>query len=290
MKVSLSWLGVILIFSVILYFSWYGITIYETFVNEENEKNRKIESFVTKELYSGIEISTCPAQSDTSLFIDKKGYSLCCQGKSTSDTCYGNVLCSLSESVRNIPTCSEWVEAYYKERGIGRCPASMPNYFENGKKFGCTSGPLNKDATGPADPTSSKTCHIYAAKQDDEGKLDSCTNIKLLDSTVCFKTNTITSEKQLVSVANETLPALISCKYGDITEGTAGICQDDDSIVRNMKAQVNDDSSKLSSWKAGCVSWDPIQKLNFCSVIERFKILKSQPFTDLATFNIFPSA
>jgi hypothetical protein len=70
-------------------------------------------------------------------FIDKKGYTLCCQGKATSDTCYGNILCSLSESVRNIPTCSKWVEAYYKERGIGRCPASMPNYFENGKKFEC---------------------------------------------------------------------------------------------------------------------------------------------------------
>jgi hypothetical protein len=286
MKVSLSWLGVILIVSVILYFSWYGITIYETFKNDD-EKEEEIEPFVTKDPISGIEISTCPA--DTKSFIDKKGFTLCCEGRATSDTCHGNILCSLSESVRNIPTCSTWVEAYMKERANGRCPASMPNYFENGKIMGCTSGPLKRDATGPADITTSKTCHIYPEQVDDEGKLDSCTNIKLLDSTLCFQTSKINSEKQLVSVSNETLPALVSCKYGDITDGTAGICQDDASVVRNMLAQLKD-SAKLSGWKASSGSWDPIQKLNFCSVIEKFKILKTHPFTDLPVYNIFPSA
>lgn len=287
MKVSLSWLGVILIISVILYFSWYGITIYETFVNEE--KAKEIESFTGKVeavIPNGIQISTCPA--GTKSFIDKKGFTLCCNGKTTSDTCFGTVTCSLSESAKNIPTCSKWYSAYLKERANGRCPASMPNYFETCEKIGCTSGPLKPDASGPAD-TLSATCFIYPSQQDDESKLNSCTNIQLLDSTLCFKTATMNAEKQLVSVSNETLPALVSCKYGDITDGTAGICQDDASVVRNMLAQVKD-TSKLSGWKASSASWDPIQKLNFCSVIEKFKILKSRPFTDLTTYAIFPSA
>jgi len=68
----------------------------------------------------------------------------------------------------------------------------MPTYFQSLQYAnnidmsvrGCTSGTITSDGKAPAD-TSSK-CTIYNTQKDDLEKVDSCTNVKRLESTKCF--------------------------------------------------------------------------------------------------------
>jgi hypothetical protein len=283
MEVSLSWIGVILVTVVILYFSWYGITIYESFVNEE--KDKEVESFVGTN-FNGINITTCPAGSQS--FIDKKGITMCCNGESTSDSCNGQILCSLSKSIDGVPTCTEWYSKHLKERGA-ICPASMPNYFQGKKVKGCTSGKLNTTATAPSS-IKSKKCIFYSNRLDDEGKLDSCTNIKLLESTKCFSKSNIPVEKELIPIWNEKLPAFVMCKYGSLKNNNTGACQDDASWLRVMRGYFNvlPEEGSLDKWKSDSATWSPEYKLNFCSIVQKYKFDKTLAFADLPTAPVFP--
>jgi len=274
-----------LIATVILYFSWYGKTVYETFQNQESE------GFVDLGLQA-LTITTCPASS--MVYNNNKGQMVCCKGMVQTDKCIGETICSLSEKMTMIPTCTEWYKAYLLERGRGKCPVTMPNYFENSDVSvrGCTSGDLNKDGSGPLKPADPH-CNIYNTQQEDDGNIDSCTNIKMLDSVVCFKNSNIATEKTLTSVLNGLLPVMVICKYGDKNTGNAGTCTTDESTVRFVKgiydliAKYTGKQMSISDWKNGSAGWDPIDKLTFCSVTEKYKINKTVAFMDLPKLKVF---
>lgn len=291
MKVGLAWLGVFLIVSVLVYFTVYGYHVYEKFKNPEEVV---LEGFVAPNSPSdiGINITTCPAGSKS--FLDTNGRTVCCMGDVTSDKCSGEVICSLSESVGNLPTCSKWYESYLHQKGRGRCPRSLPIYFESydGKVKGCTYGRLNKDATAPAS-SDQKKCMIYLTKQEDESKEDSCTNMKLLENTICFPGSNIPTNKNLSPVWNRFFPPLVQCSFSDITPTAIGSCYSDDSIVRTVGAIINYYNNyggarlSLDSWKKDSVNYDPLWKLQFCSVAKKYKIDKSIGLNDLTKLSVF---
>jgi len=296
MQLSVSWLGVILISSLLIYFIWYGKNIYEEFANEdaieEAIEEDVLEGFATNASNPYLNITTCPAGSK--MYINKQGLSVCCDGAVNSDSCAGETICTLSESSSNMPTCTAWYEAYLKARGSGKCPATMPNYYESadGASKGCTSGYLNKDATAPHSSKDS-FCILYDTKQLNYGKVNSCANTIMLENAVCFPGSSIQVDKALSETMNGLLPAMISCKYGDIATLTAGTCHTDDSIVRFMDGlfsliqQYTGYVITLDSWKSASKGWEPYDKLNFCSVTQKYKINKSVRFSDLPGLSVF---
>lgn len=179
MKVSLSWLGIFLITAALTYFIVYGYNVYESFQNHKDFR----EGFVVED-YSDLQVTRCPAGSES--FINDKGITLCCEGGVENGKCGGTTFCSLSEPVHSLPTCSQWTEAYLEEKGAKRCPSSLPKYFESVNKQvrGCTSGNRNKDGTDILD-RNQPFCKLYNDKKDDESRVDSCTNIILLDKAYC---------------------------------------------------------------------------------------------------------
>ena len=289
MKVSLSWLGIFLILAFLLYFILYGSHVYETF---QNERNGVKEGFATQHK-SDLNITKCPAGSVS--YINNVGITLCCDGNILNGKCNGSTLCSLSEATSTAPTCTEWMDAYLEQKGADRCPRSMSNYFESadGNMMGCTSGKRNKDGTGPlksdiSDSSCGATpnfCRIYPQKADDEGKLDSCSNIRLLESSVCFKNTGVISNKKLVANANETAPATVECTYGDATSNIY-TCSTNSSMERYESA-ILPKGTTLATWKAGSSSWDPLYKLKFCSILEKYQIDKTLSFPDLETARVY---
>ena len=268
MKISVSWLGVFLIVFVIIYFGIYGKHVYETF------QDKPIEPFVNKDVFtSDIKITTCPAESKS--YIDTKGYTMCCDGVIEGDACSGRNMCTLSESRASIPTCSEWYYTYLEEKGKLKCPPSLPNYYEdpNGDS-GCTSGLRNAEGTNVL-TLGEPYCNIYKDQAKDESEVDSCDNKKLLDTSVCFTTPTVSSTKALVYHGYGN-PATVQCTYTD-SEGTPYSCTTDKSMMRLVSYNLPAGQT-LAEWKATSPSWDPLYKLQFCSALEQYKITnKVQP-------------
>lgn len=289
MKVSIVWLGVVLISTFLLYFTVYGRNVYESFTTFKNIEG--FQSSVGSQGSLGLQITTCPA--DSKSYIDDVGMTVCCKGVVESDKCSGQTICSLSEGTNSAPKCTDWYAAYLRERGRGRCPSSMPNYYEsmNGQVRGCTSGLLSANGDGPLS-YSDKTCKIYPTKREDRGYTDSCSNIKFLESSSCF-TNSMTVDKQLLPTLNGFLPPLVSCKYGDINTLTAGICNTDSSVERMMRGlfdliyEFTGIKISVDDWKSGSSEWDPVEKLNFCSVTQKYKIDRIITYSDLPKISVF---
>ena len=291
MKVSVAWIGILLIVSVLVYFTVYGYHVWEKFQNPPDAAP-VLEGFLADGSESGMNITMCPVASKS--YIDMNGRTVCCMGDVASDKCKGETICSLSEGMANLPTCTTWFENYLREKGLKRCPRTLPMYFETSdeKTRGCTSGRLNKNGNGPATLQQPK-CMIYPDKKGDEGQIDSCTNQRLLENTVCFPGSSVLSDKSLTSVANGWLPALVQCKYGDITRNAAGVCQTNDSMLRFMGGlytlinQWLGTSYTVDQWKNSSKDWDPIQKLNFCSIAQRYSIDKTITFNELPKISVF---
>jgi len=272
MKVGLSYLGIFLVLAFLTYFIIYGFHVYETFQNKK-------EGFAdTPQPTNDLQITKCPA--DSVSYINNKGVTLCCNGTVSNGKCNGNTICSLSESTQSVSTCSDWMQAYLEDKGSERCPASMPNYFESASSSGCTSGKRNKDGTGPL---GNSFCKIYSQKVDDEGKLDSCTNHKLLEKGVCFNNSGIITKKRIV--VNAKGPTTVRCSYQDKDLNTYS-CTTDSSMERYVSA-ILPSGSTLASWKAGSSSWDPLYKLSFCSILEQYKINKALAFKDLESIAVY---
>jgi len=302
MKVSVAWIGILLIVSVLVYFTVYGYHVLEKFQNPSHDEEHVLEGFATGNSLnegfvgggseSGMNITMCPVASKS--YLDMNGRTVCCIGDVASDKCKGETICSLSEGMASLPTCTVWFESYLKEKGRKRCPRMLPMYFETAdeKTRGCTSGRLNKNGNGPATLEQPK-CMIYPDKKGDEGQVDSCTNHKLLENTVCFPGSSVPSDKSLVPVASGWLPALVQCKYGDITRNAAGVCQTNDSMLRFMGGlytlinQWLGTSYTVDQWKSSSKDWDPIQKLNFCSIAQRYSIDKTVSFNELPGISVF---
>jgi len=290
MKVSIGWLGFFLILSFFLYFAWYGKNIYKSFMVS------KIPNLPVKEGFdnpSNIQIRTCPVNSKR--FINDRGFSMCCKGQIEAGHCDGEQICSLSEAVGNIPTCSTWYAAYLLERGTGLCTEDKPNYYENlDGSSGCTSGSLTPAGDASANP-SSQSCIIYGNTIDDTGKANSCLNARYLETSMCFTNNSPAAKKSLIEQSGGSKPALVSCSYGNSAslDETTGTCYTDNSIVRNKKALITEKNvstggnASVEGWKETSATWDPTYKLNFCSVVQKIKLSGAGTCQDLMTMPVF---
>ena len=106
MKVSVAWIAVGIIIGIILFFTVEGFSIYEQFTNQ-------VEGFADVDEYADstdIKITSCPA--DTASYIDGGGRTVCCEGTVINGKCSGKNICSLSEPIAGLPTCSAWLDAY----------------------------------------------------------------------------------------------------------------------------------------------------------------------------------
>ena len=280
MRLNLAWLGLLLITSIFVYFTWHGYKILATPLAIDKSD----EGFANAQ---GIQITTCPAKS--TMFINSAGLSLCCNGQVESDVCLGEAICSLSESSKNIPTCSDWYAAYLREKGAGKCPASLPNYFEtmDESKRGCTSGTLSRLGDSPAD-TNAPKCTIYPNKQENLAKKDSCLNIKYLEETSCFNSPPSTTTKVL-DESYPGWPALVFCKYGNPLSQESGQCFNSSSVLRMVKAilEAMGNPISINEWKAGSASWDAMNKLWHCDTLEKYSIKKTISLNDLKTVSAF---
>lgn len=282
------WIGVILIATILVYFTWRGLQVYELF--QGKGQVQEIEGFKgSNDLPSDIVINTCP--SNTNSYVNTSGQTLCCEGTASGGECNGTSVCSLSEQSSGLPTCGEYLSAKLDQKGLLRCPPSMPRYFEskNGSVKGCTSGNRLPDGTGPAS-SSNKSCKLYATELDDMGRIDSCTNVKMLENTQCFTRNIPGTSKQLVEnpVLGTYLPALVHCTYGNINTGVAGVCIANNSLDRMMDFFVNSFGIKqLGGWRESTKKWDPAQKLHYCSIAQQYSIDKTLKFEDLPKVEVY---
>jgi hypothetical protein len=268
MRVSLTWIALLLLSIAISILFYKGKKTYEAFTSEKTS-----EGFVNP-ITDDIQISTCPA--DSKSFIDNLGRTICCQGSVENGICTGKAICSLSESAKGLPTCSEWYSALLSERGRDRCPVSMPNYFEGG----CTAGKRKADGSGPADP-SIKFCKFYTTKDNDESKLDSCSNVKMMDETICFPSSSIPVSKRIVSIRKRSfLPAVIQCSY--FNNNNAGNCYSDNSMKRLFQLEV-DRGERSANYVRDL---DPIYKFEWCSKHQKVAIDKTSTIDDLKYDNL----
>jgi hypothetical protein len=274
MKVSLVWLGLIFIGIVLLLVGFKGFQTYEAFMNIGVKEG--FQNVSTSEL----QITTCPA--DSKSYIDNNGRTVCCQGSVSSGKCIGNLICTLSEAGKDLPTCNTWYAALLDERGRDRCPSSMPTYFEGGKLGrGCTSGKRNKDGTGP-DLVNAKFCKMYTTEKDELLKEDSCTNQKMLEQAQC----PVANAKKRLTRWNPNIPPQVYCEFVNPTNGLPISCAEDISTYAQ-----HDYAKKVgiipNNWEENYASSD---KINWCRPRKMVDIDKSVSFENLKYISVNPNS
>lgn len=274
MKVKITTIGAILIVGVLLFFAVYGYSLLPS--TEKGVKEGFVDTTPLNTL--GISISTCPVKSVS--FVNNNGDTLCCEGTVSNGQCVGRELCTLSSTSSGYPTCSEWYASYLQEKGQGRCPATMPNYFEGETNKGCTDGQLNAQGTGPLN-TRARQCKLYATMADANEKLDSCANVKYLDEAVCFPGSSVSAKKTFVPTERGK-PPVVQCSIVDPTTKLPITCTTNASYAR-YKETTGDRDWKMKVNKAK----NELDKLTFCSVAQKYKLDKSKPIKDLIKEIVF---
>lgn len=275
MKVSVAWIAVGIIIGIILFFTVQGFSIYEQFTNP-------VEGFTdADEQDLDIKITTCPA--DTSSYVDGGGRTVCCDGTVANGKCSGKNVCSLSEPIAGLPTCSAWLDAYLENKGSKRCPQSMPNYYENknAMQSGCTAGHRNAQGTGPA-ATTNKFCTLYHSEKDETLKLDSCTNQKMLEEAKCLSKPTSRSLSEWGGV-----PPAVNCSGIDTGSLTPLTCLDDYAFARIIDYWAGNYAPQYKNWKEQSVAWGANWKMNFCSVVQKVTVDKSMNMRELEGYKVF---
>jgi hypothetical protein len=186
MRLSLSWVFVVILTGFIAYFGRYGWKVYEEFT-----MNDFVEGFLASSASDeDILITTCPY---SEINPNQRMKAIVPKG-STETFCYDGTLkrCSLSADPKNSESCTQYYLDYFNQKSI-QCPLSMPKYFNKVKNEdnvdtsirGCTSGKRTADGTAPVS-VNDPVCYFYNNLKDEIEKLDSCTNIKMLESSDCF--------------------------------------------------------------------------------------------------------
>ncbi len=284
MRLSVAWIGLLLIVSIVVYFSLYGYAVYECFQDEENSVK---EGFAGTMGIDDLLITTCPVS--TKSYIDKNGLSLCCQGEVAGTRCDGRIVCSLSEGGAGLPTCGTWYKAYLDEKGRGKCPPSMPHYYESrdGTTKGCASSPgLNNEGTAPRTPTTKK-CILYSNVKEEDSKLDSCKNVAMLERTTCFPTSRPQGATKSLEKSPGTLPPVVKCSWMNPRTGERVDCTTEESHSLFMDAYGKQNNIRNLNWRQSINTGDPVAKLKFCGPAERYSILKTLAFADLKKLKVF---
>jgi hypothetical protein len=161
---------------------------------------------------TGLSMTACP--NGTTTYVNKSGYTNCCDSDIVNDTCNGRDMCSLSPSIAGgPPSCADFFTKEWIARGRRFCPQkSMPNYFgtlsRRAGTEGCSASPAESDGSRPSDDTLPK-CRIYGNMNDEMGKSDSCFNAISLDAVVCPQTD---AKKSMISYGSS-LPMIFRCNY-----------------------------------------------------------------------------
>jgi hypothetical protein len=275
MKVSLVWLGLITIGIVLILIGYKGYETYEAFMNIDVK-----EGFQSGSVTSDLQIRTCPA--DSKSFIDNNGRTVCCQGSVENGKCLGNLICTLSEAGKDLPTCNTWYSALLDERGRDRCPALLPRYFEGGKLGrGCTSGKRNKDGTGP-DISSAKFCKLYTTEKDELLKEDSCTNQKMLEEVQC----PVPNAKKRFSRWHPNIPPEIYCDFVNPSNGLPISCAEDTTAYAQHQYAAKTGIIP-SNWEDNYASH---HKINWCRIRKMVDMDKTVSFEDLKYVSINPNS
>ena len=186
MKVSLTWLALLLIGLAALVIGVQAKEVYEAFTTKTTE------GFVV----SGdldISINTCPAKLND---FNDNGVGICSEGELVEGVCQKRV-CTKGETGTDLPTCSEWLAADLDNKGRDRCPVSLPKYYETGTDGNAVKGcamKRNRSGTGPLPNV--KFCRFYPTQAEANKNADSCENQLLLEKTQCpFGTKKLVWEK-----------------------------------------------------------------------------------------------
>ena len=274
MKVSVAWIAVGIIIGIILFFTAKGFSIYEQFSS--------VEGFALGDSNTlDIKITTCPA--DTASYVDGGGRTVCCEGNVVNGKCSGKNVCSLSEAIDGLPTCSAWLDAYLENKGAMRCPPSMKNYYENkaARQAGCTAGHRNAQGTAPGS-TSNKFCTLYQSANDELIKRDSCTNQKILEEAKCLTKPTSRSLHDWGPI-----PPAVHCSGMDTGSLTPLACYDDAAFIRTVDYWAKTYAPQYINWRDQVHNWGPQWKMHFCSVVQKVTVEKSLSYNDLNTYRVF---
>jgi hypothetical protein len=139
------------------------------------------------------------------------------------------------------------------------------------------------EGNAPAEPTNPANCFIYSDELINMSKIDSCLNKTYKINAVCFTDPSITATKSLQQMGDGTQPALVVCQYGTpgLLDESSGTCYTDASIIRNKAAtidaqnKVTGATTTVAEWQATSADWNPLYKLNFCSVVQKYKLAKT---------------
>lgn len=269
-NISVTSIGVFLVLAAIIILTLRGVSVFGILT----------QSISLKEGFQGDDdliLTTCPA--DTKSFVDNGGRTVCCDGEIHGGACKGSAICSLSESVGNMPTCGQWLGAYLAEKGKNRCPPSMPNYFESPTGGGCAAGARNSTGTGAV----GAACKLYKTQEEDNMQIDSCTNQKILEETQCF-TNGVIASKSLIKGWST---HFVQCNYTDPVTQAPVSCIHDKSYLNSMKLYFKDDPQQFSHIKDVANKWSVQTKLSFCSIAQKLNIDKTIQLNDVESLQLF---
>ena len=197
-------------------------------------------------------LSSCPLNMTS--YYDNNDNPSCCDGKVEGNACISvigsNRTCVRGMAKNGKPSCRDVLLDYYKDRAAEVCPNNASNYYEgpNGIK-GCSAEPLATDLKGPVAKGSGKpTCLIYKTEEENQMKMDSCQNHKLLEDVDCRGVNCV---KSMSIVPNSPVP-LVLVQFTD-QDGGRHSCYTDDTYA----------SHKASLKTAATISENPLQ---LCSI------------------------
>lgn len=273
MRLSLSWIVLVIFVLLFLLLGVQGKKVYEAFT----EKDKKEEGFTSSQV-DDIILTSCPA--GTKGYVDDLGNTVCCQGEIENGKCKGREVCSITTNQSKYPTCGRYWAAVLEERGRDRCPVVMPNYYENMKTGvkGCAQGRRTADGSAPLPGV--KFCRLYNSKQEDEQRTDSCFNQNLLEKTVCFPTNTNIQVRKQLTIKPGGDTAIVQCVYTN--QGRSGTCVPNDQLNRYYKELVR--KGRASSRYA--TDLEPYDKMEACNEQKKVAIDKTMRIEDLRYVNI----
>lgn len=285
MRVSLNWIFLLLIITILFYFGSRGFHILESYTNPEIKEGFTISPSSIDT--NGISITTCPHS--LTKYVNNNSKSMCCDGVVENGVCLGTDKCTLSETDSGMPSCSAWLANELRVKGETRCPPSMPNYFEDlsdpNKPRGCTAGRLNATGTGPQD-RSVKFCRRYAKESDEMMNNDSCTNQKMLEDTRCFSASMAGTDttKALVRWRAD-LPPYVQCSYTNPTTKMRKSCAEDKTTFATHEFAVKKGIIG-GTWKDNYPIYD---KINWCSK-QKMVEFDGLPFEDLQYVSMDPGS
>ncbi len=279
MKVSLSWLGIFFLTLILVIFTYKGFCI----LNDCDS----IEGFLSSTDTQGIQLKSCPTLKGDGMpgleqMIDGNGNTICKNVETNGP------VCTLSHKSSDLPTCDQYLLSYFRSKATSMCPASMPNYFERVNEKGvrvrgCFAGMYNEKGTAPA--VNSPSCNIYDKKQDDELKMDSCSNIRMLDETQCLPGTGIVSKKRLTRWRDD-MPPAVFCEFQNPSTGMASSCHEDTTTFKQHEY-----AAKVGilppNWKE---TYEYYNKISWCQKKKMVEIDKSISFDDLRYVSIVPNS